>query len=133
MKYLLDTNIIIGHLRGQEIIDIKLIKAGVGISIITYAELIYGAQKSQKPQKNTQLVNSFINDLYIKIIEINKSIAQIYGSLKAVLEKEGQKLDEFDLLIAATALACNIDLVTLNHKHFKRISGLSLYPTKNQS
>ncbi|VVA44581.1 Ribonuclease VapC10 (fragment) [Candidatus Roizmanbacteria bacterium] len=43
MKYLVDTDVLIDHLRGKKKLDPTLLKDGVGISIITYGELLYGA------------------------------------------------------------------------------------------
>ena len=50
--------------------------------------------------------------------------AQTFGMLKASQEKSGTRLDDFDLIIAACALAHNLTLVTNNIKHFKRTKGL---------
>jgi hypothetical protein len=46
--------------------------------------------------------------------------------LKATLEKSGTRLDDFDLIIAACAMAHNLTLVTNNIVHFKRIERLKL-------
>jgi len=126
MKYLLDTNIIINHLRGKKKIDASFFKKGSAISIITKAELFYGAYKSSRPKNNLQSIKNMINDLSIRVVNLNEEIINIYGKTKAKLEKAGSKLDEFDLLIASTALGLNLQLATENKKHFKRISGLKL-------
>jgi len=52
--------------------------------------------------------------------------AEIFGRLKADLEGKGSPLDDFDLIIATSALSHNLTLVTNNEKHFKRIEGLKL-------
>jgi predicted nucleic acid-binding protein len=52
------------------------------------------------------------------------AVAETFGMLKADLEKIGIRLDDFDLAIAACALANNLILVTNNTKHFERIEGL---------
>ena len=49
-----------------------------------------------------------------------------YGAIKTSLQSEGQIIDEFDLLIASTAIVHGYTLVTNNLKHFKRIENLSL-------
>ncbi|WP_417914121.1 hypothetical protein [Candidatus Electronema sp. JM] len=46
--------------------------------------------------------------------------------LKAQLEATGQPVDDFDLVIASTALAHNLILVTNNIRHFQKIEGLKL-------
>jgi len=128
MKYLLDTNIIVDHLRGKKPIGINLIKAGCGASILSQAELIYGAYKSFQPQRNLAKIKAMFFDLEIQIITLNEEIIDQYAKLKAQLEKRGERLDEFDLLIAATAMVMRLVLVTGNISHFQRISYLKVIP-----
>jgi predicted nucleic acid-binding protein len=49
-----------------------------------------------------------------------------YGGIKADLQSKGTIIDEFDLLIAATAIVVGYTLVTNNIKYFKRIPSLIL-------
>ena len=126
MKYLADTNVLINHLRGKKKLDPTLLKDGVGISIITYGELLYGAEKSVNKEKTKQTVLDFIKNLSIAIINLSEEIIQKYATIKAGLEKKGQKLDDFDLLIASTAMSDSLVLLTGNIKHFSRIKDLGL-------
>lgn len=126
MKYLLDTNVIVEHLRGKRKIEALLIKKGSAISVITQAELYYGVHKSKKLTQNLRKIKQMLENLRIGIIHFNEDILNIYGNLKVRLEIKGQRLDEFDLLIAATALSANLTLVTKNKKHFQRIPQLRL-------
>lgn len=125
MKYLLDTNVIVDHLRGKKPIEASLVKKGSLVSIITQAELYYGAYKSKKPQENLRKIRQMLEDLAIDTVNLSKDIIDVYGQIKAKLEAKGQKLDEFDLLIAATALSSDLTLVTRNTSHFRRIPHLS--------
>lgn len=126
MKYLLDTDIIVNHLRGKRAMNVSFIQEGSSISIITYGELTYGAYKSTRPEINLSKIEEMLTDLGIQIISLDEKIMEIYGKLKAELEKKGNRLDEFDLLIASTALNHNLNLVTGNIKHFERIPSLLL-------
>jgi len=126
MKYLLDTNVIIKHLRGKEEIDISWLEKGTAISIITRAELLTGAYKSKKSEQNLILIANTLENLHIETINLDSDIIHIYSSLRAKLETKGNKLDDFDLLIAATALNQELKLLTYNHKHFVRIPKLKL-------
>ncbi|PIV62626.1 VapC toxin family PIN domain ribonuclease [Candidatus Roizmanbacteria bacterium CG_4_9_14_0_8_um_filter_34_12] len=127
MKYLLDTNVLINHLRGKNRIDKTIIKSGVAISIITWAELIYGTYKSVNKEKSLAIIKALIEDLQITILSLNEKVVFQYAELKVELEKTGKILDDFDLLIAATAMTNKITLVTHNTKHFRRISTLKIY------
>lgn len=124
MKYLLDTNIVIDHIRGKKIIDKNIIKEGIGISIITFGELLYGAQKSTQKEKSLTIISSLIKELSMTIINLDKEIMAEYSILKALLEIKGKRLDNFDLLIAATAIKYSLPLSTSNTKHFSRIPNL---------
>ena len=61
-----------------------------------------------------------------EIIPTGTEVVEIFGMLKADLERSGNPLDDFDLIIAACAMAHNLTLVTDNYRHFERIDGLKL-------
>ena len=53
-------------------------------------------------------------------------IAETFGMIKSNLESQGTPLDDFDLVLSATALMHNLILVTNNEKHFQRVDGLTV-------
>lgn len=125
--YLLDTDIIIYLLKGHEVVSQNLKKHyydPIKISTITLMELYYGAYKSQKVESNLAKIKKIENSL--EIIPIGQELVEIFGLLKSKLEKKGKPIDDFDLILASTALSHNMVLVTNNEKHFKRINGLKL-------
>jgi tRNA(fMet)-specific endonuclease VapC len=61
-----------------------------------------------------------------RILAADGAIAPTFGSLKARMAAAGTTLDDFDLIIASTALAHNLTLVSNNERHFGRIEGLKL-------
>lgn len=129
MKYLVDTNIIISFFRGKKIyIDFinRNIEKGLAVSIISYAELIHGAQKSARPQKNLNLIKQFFNLPGISLLLFDKPAAMEYGLLMAELERKGIKLDPVDLLIAATAKHHKLTVLTANEKHFSRLKDFGI-------
>jgi tRNA(fMet)-specific endonuclease VapC len=60
------------------------------------------------------------------VIDINKGIMEVFGELKARLESSGKRMDDMDLLIAATAMYMNLSVLTNNKDHFSRIDELKL-------
>ena len=82
-------------------------------------ELYYGAYKSQKVESNLAKVQRIESSL--EIIPVSQELVEIFGLLKSNLEKKGKSIDDFDLILASTALSQNMVLVTNNEKHFKRI------------
>jgi len=127
MAYLINTDIIIYSLKGHERVKEWMYEnqnIPKYISVITYGELTYGARKSKHPEKNIATVNR-IGELF-PIIEINQGIIEIFGEIKAKLEKLGKRIDDMDLLIASTAIYMNMTLVTNNKNHFSRVPDLVL-------
>lgn len=123
--YLLDTDIVIYSLKGHSAVKKNLernLHAALKISIVTLMELYYGAYKSQKVASNIGKIKR-IEDA-VEIIALGRESAEIFAMLKADLEKAGNPLDDFDLILAACALAHDLVLVTNNVKHFQRIQGL---------
>lgn len=125
MTHLLDTDCIINHLRGRTEIIPNSGKT-YAMSVITLGELLYGAERSQNPKATREAISLFKFEFHVSVIEITEQIVVRYAALKAALSKLGALIEDFDLLIAATAIAHNLTLVTDNKKHFTRIRGLSL-------
>lgn len=87
------------------------------------AELIYGAENSADVDRHLKIIQEF--QRRIQVIPIFNALS-IYGKEKARLRKAGQLIDDFDLLIGASALANDLVLVTNNTKHFNRLENLLL-------
>lgn len=126
MKYLLDTDVLVNHFRAKEPLKLEIIAEGVGISIITLGELLYGARKSDNPQKSLIRLEKDLVGIRVNVENLNTAVMDRFANIKASLEKKRQRLKDFDLLIAATAMVNNLILVTKNLKHFQRIEGLKL-------
>ncbi|MCA1755281.1 MAG: type II toxin-antitoxin system VapC family toxin [Spirochaeta sp.] len=125
--YLIDTDIVIYSLKNDEQVKARFRETNMlrkSISVITYGELVYGARKSQYPEKNLATV-SRVADIF-PILGVSRSTMDVFGSLKASLEQAGTPIDDMDMMIAATALLENLILVTNNLKHFQRIDGLQI-------
>jgi tRNA(fMet)-specific endonuclease VapC len=127
VAYLIDSNIIIYSLKRDEKVQANFLKnenTPNFISIITYGELLYGAKKSERVEKNLAEVYR-IKSLF-PIIEIDLPIIEVFSDLKAKYRKTGIVIDDFDLLIASTALTRDQTLVTHNTKHFEKIRELKM-------
>lgn len=127
MNYLIDTDIIIYSLKGEQKVTNSFeerLNDPKSISVITYGELVYGAKKSQQEQKNMARVRR-IAEIF-PIIDISPAIIETFGDLKATLEKTGNIVADMDLIIASTALTHKMILVTNNEKHFQKIPELQI-------
>ena len=78
-------------------------------------ELLYGAACSSKKEEHLAQVNEFVN-LY--------PILPFFAESKAELRKQGQLIDDFDILIGVTAVANKMTLVSENLKHLSRIPNI---------
>jgi predicted nucleic acid-binding protein len=124
--YLLDTDVLIAFLRGKnsELKDkvdalIQHHDIPLFISVISLGELYHGAFKSDNPPKNLFLVNTLKDKL--DVLEVNEPVVMLYGEIESVLEKAGQIIGDFDVLIASTAITHDLTLVSGNERHFRRI------------
>jgi tRNA(fMet)-specific endonuclease VapC len=127
MAYLIDSDIIIYSLKKDKRVQANFLineKIPKFISIITYGELLYGAKKSERIEKN--LAEVYRIKILFPIIEIDLPIIEVFSDLKAKYSKTGIVIDDFDLLIASTALAHNQILVTNNTRHFEKIAEIKL-------
>ena len=125
-KYMLDTNICIFFNKGVAAVRDRLGSIGFercAISEITYAELLYGVASSDAREKNQRTLEIFLTDLAILPI---RSALPLFASEKARLRRLGMPVDNFDLLIGATAVHHGLTLVTNNTRHFQRIEGIEL-------
>lgn len=127
MAYLIDTDIIIFALRKDKSVLIKFEEnknIPISISMITYAELIFGAKRSQNEQQNMIKVRH-IRELY-PIEDLNEGVMEVFADIKAKMFNNGIRIEDMDLLIAATAIYNDLTLVTNNVKHFEKIPYLKL-------
>ena len=93
------------------------------ISEITLAELKFGVENSQAKEKNIAALGNFLTG--VTIIPIFPCL-DVYAKEKARLRKAGQTVDDFDLLIGATAISNGLILVTNNVDHLGRMEGIKI-------
>ena len=127
MAYLIDTDIIIFALRGDKTVLAKFEEnknIPISISLITYAELVFDAKRSQNERTNILKVNR-IREIY-PVEELNIGIMEIFADIKAKMYSKAIRIEDMDLFIAATAIYNDLTLVTNNTKHFKNIPLLEL-------
>jgi len=96
----------------------------IGYSIISKAELYYGAYNSKRIQKNLENLSK-VDDV-LTLVYLEEVAAEWFGKIKAELKQKGNLIMDADILIASTAIANDLVLVTNNTDHFKRIPMLKL-------
>jgi len=126
--YLLDTNtciyIITTH-PAQVVTHIKTLQPHqIKLSSISLAELEYGASKSMHREKNRTAMMHFASAF--DIVAFNDYDAEVFGLMRAGLEKAGQVIGPYDMQIAVQAITRDLILVTNNLREFSRIKQLKL-------
>lgn len=128
MKYMLDTNICIYAIKHKpEKVFKKLQKtdpSDVCISSITYAELVYGVEKSAAVEKNRLALSMMLSNIEIK--DFDADAADSYGLVRADLERKGTPIGPLDMMIAGHAKSLGCTVVTNNEKEFARVKGLKI-------
>jgi tRNA(fMet)-specific endonuclease VapC len=125
IRYLLDTNIVIYVIkrRPREALEVFNRHHGhMAVSAITLAELVHGAEKSQFPARNLNIVEDFCSRL--AVLPYTQEAAYHYGAIRAALESKGQTIGVNDLHIAAHARSQGLTLVTNNLREFERVPGV---------
>ena len=128
MRYMLDTNIcifLIKH-RPESVIRrfLELEPRDICISSITYAELVYGVEKSRAKEKNRVALILLLSE--IEILPYDDVAAQTYGVIRADLQRKGTPIGPLDMLIASHAKSRGLTLVTNNTGEFERVEGLKV-------
>jgi tRNA(fMet)-specific endonuclease VapC len=128
MIYLLDTNICIYIICKRPIQILEKIEQipphQICLSAISLGELAYGVSKSDHREQNQQALIQFASGF--NILDFNSTDAEIFGIIRAYLERQGKVIIPYDLQIAVQALSRNLILVTNNTKEFERVPGLKI-------
>jgi tRNA(fMet)-specific endonuclease VapC len=127
-RFLLDTNICI-YIQRQRPGNVltrfqKLEPGNAAISVITWGELLYGAEKSKQRKKALELLAEF--KTFVPVLPIPETAGNAYGIIRATLESQGRPIGNNDLWIAAHAKAAGLTVVTNNEREFRRIAGLKV-------
>ena len=128
MKYMMDTNICIYAIKNKpESVIRKILSQNpedLCISVVTYAELMHGVEKSQAVEKNRIAMSLFLSA--ITVLDFDGEAAEAYGQIRAELERKVTPIDPMDLLIAGHARSQGLILVTNNTREFARVTGLRI-------
>jgi tRNA(fMet)-specific endonuclease VapC len=127
-RFLLDTNtcIYIRKRRPPQVLArFERLRPGEAVlSIVTYGELCYGAEKGPAREKDLKYLEEFAG--LVEVLSLPAEAARVYGGIRASLEAKGEVIGANDLWIAAHAKSMDLTLVTNNEREFKRVAGLRI-------
>ena len=127
MRYLVDTDWVIHALHGNLAVIQRLedmTDEGIGISVISTAELYQGAFYSGYPQANEVLLLEFISGY--DVVQVDDDICRLFARERGRLKAAGTPIGDLDLLIGCTAIRHGLILLSNNRRHFERLQGLDI-------
>ena len=123
--FVLDTNTLIYFFKGMGNISSKLLETPpreIIIPSIVVFELEVGIAKSNSPQKRIEQLASLVATVNVMPFDLQE--AKSASQIRVAMEKQGEAIGPYDILIAATASANHATLVTHNTKEFEKIANL---------
>jgi len=127
IKFMLDTNMVICTIKNKPTKIRETFKKHADqmcISSVTLMELIYGAERSSRPEENLKTIEGLAARL--DVLPYEDEAAAHTGQIRADLAKVGKPIGPYDNMIAGHARSRGLILVTNNENEFKRVSGLRL-------
>lgn len=127
MRYLFDTNVFIGAMKGLAPIRQRLQVtplSDIALSVIVLGELELGVEKSAYRDKNAAKLSAILEN--IEVYPLDAQTSRIYAQIRARLEGKGVTIGANDYWIAAQALALDRVLVTDNEAEFSRVPDLRI-------
>ncbi|TSE25108.1 tRNA(fMet)-specific endonuclease VapC [Tepidimonas thermarum] len=128
MKYLLDTCTISDFVKGQPGVMARVKATSpklIVVSALTRMEIDYGlALNSERARRLAPMLDAFFS--VITTVPFDVADAQAAAVIRAALRAQGQPIGAYDVLIAGTAVARGLIVVTSNVGEFSRVSGLQV-------
>jgi tRNA(fMet)-specific endonuclease VapC len=113
VRYVLDTNIVIAAMSGEARVLARASEVApqeAGIPLVALAELLYGARRSRRVEENLAEIHRLRS--VFPVLPFTEAVAERYGAVRTALAAKGRPKDDFDLVIACTALEHGAILVT---------------------
>ena len=126
---ILDTDVLIAAIspRCSRRLSSQLAHAAVPLytTAVNWGEICHGL--AEVPPWRAEMLRQrylYLTDPPLEILHFDHVCAEVFGQLRSLLERKGQRLDDLDLMIASIALRHDLTLVTGNTRHFSRVPGL---------
>jgi tRNA(fMet)-specific endonuclease VapC len=130
MKFVLDTNIVSAVMTRRAPVTVRLARvrpSEVGVPQPVFAEIAYGIERLPSSKRRAELAARFeLLRTDLPAIRWSDGVSDEFGRIKATLERHGERLEDFDVAVAAHALALDAVLITANVKHMSRVSRLEI-------
>ena len=127
LRYMLDTDTVIYTIKNRPAKVRELFQRYEGrlcISSITWGELVYGTERSSKPEQNYRDIEGLAARLTMSVF--GEQAAFHFGQIRSELYSKGKPIGPYDMQIAGHARSLGLILVTNNEREFSRVSGLRI-------
>ena len=127
VPYVADTDWVVHYLNGHAGIIEKLTslrKDGLGISVVSLAELYEGVYHSTNPVGNENALVDFLTG--VSVLPIDEAVCKLFGKERGRLRQQRKMIGDMDLLIASSCLRYDATLLTNNRRHFQAVEGLNI-------
>ena len=126
MLYILDTDICSYIIKERSVALYDKLSAvpieQIAVSIVTFAELLYGVKRSESTKVNRQIIDDFTR--HLSILPWGEKAAEHYADIRTLLEKKGEKIGNMAMMIGSHARSLGATVITNNMRHFTRIDHL---------
>lgn len=130
MRYHIDTNVLSELMRGNAVVNARFAAVSrdqIAVSQPALAEIAYGIARLPESRRKRWLQDSAASIVAtVQRSEWTDAVSSAYGGIKASLERRGELIGDFDIAIAAHAVAADGVLVTADARHMPRIAGLTI-------
>ena len=128
MRLLLDTNAYSEYMEGNQRVRNMILEADkILLSVVVIGVLLFGFIRGNRFEHNCILLESFINQPYVEVIEISEETTNYYGRIHAYLRAKGRPIPTNDIWIADHAMEYDAPLVT-GDSDFDHVDGLTVIP-----
>lgn len=128
MTYVLDTNAVAAMMKGDRRVLAKLAqteRSDVFIPQPVLAELAYGIARLPASKRRDRLKERLaLIRAEVQAATWTDEVSSTFGGIKASLERQGTRIEDFDAAIAAHALSIGAVLVSADMNHMPRVRGL---------
>ncbi len=125
---ILDTSFLIDVLRGEDTVEeaVQTVdeRGMAHVSSVTVMELWEGIHLADSSENERTVVKNLLTD--VRELPFDRECATTAGEINAALQRNGNTIEDADVMIAATALVHDVPVVTNNVDRFERIEDLEI-------
>ena len=126
MAYLIDTDWAVDYLKGiDEKVRFLQNEEELYISALSVGELVEGIEYSDRKEGRMDSLNDFLAG--VTVLSFTRDTAVEFGKIRNRLRRKGELIGDIDTMIAATAQVHDLEILTDNSQHFKKVGKIEIH------